>query len=151
MHRSVGPAAFLSVIWMYPWIVVVVVVIAFKGAIRDCFQSPHCAANRLQHVGSSGPGTIVCISHATHIEHYRVQCVVLRVTRYEGTAQLLSLFQLHFIGSTINRWRRGGNWSTRRKPLATSFRKCHMPEDSSPKRDSNPHNSIDGRLGKQTC
>ena len=25
------------------------------------------------------------------------------------------------------------------------------PENSSPKRDSNPHNSIGGRLGKQTC
>ena len=25
------------------------------------------------------------------------------------------------------------------------------PEDSSPKRDSNPHSSICGRLGKQTC
>ena len=24
-----------------------------------------------------------------------------------------------------------------------------MPDDSSPKRDSNPHNSIGGRLGKQ--
>ena len=31
------------------------------------------------------------------------------------------------------------------------LRKCHilMPEDSSPKRDSNPHNIICGRLGKQ--
>ena len=37
-------------------------------------------------------------------------------------------------------------------PLATSFRKRHIlkPEESSPKRDSNPHNSIGGRLGKQT-
>ena len=26
-----------------------------------------------------------------------------------------------------------------------------QPEDSSPKRDSNTHNSIGGRLGKQTC
>ena len=25
------------------------------------------------------------------------------------------------------------------------------PADSSPKRDSNPHNSIGGRPGKQTC
>ena len=33
------------------------------------------------------------------------------------------------------------------------FRKCHLlkPEDSSPKRDSNPYNSTGGRLGKQTC
>ena len=27
----------------------------------------------------------------------------------------------------------------------------HNPENSSPKRDSNPHSSIGGRLGKQTC
>ena len=35
----------------------------------------------------------------------------------------------------------------------TRFRKCHIlqPEDSSPKRDSNPRGSIGGRLGKQTC
>ena len=26
-----------------------------------------------------------------------------------------------------------------------------QPEDSSTKRDSNPHSSIGGRLGKQTC
>ena len=52
-----------------------------------------------------------------------------------------------------NQWRRGGNWSTQRKPLVTSFRKCHIPqpEDSSPKRDSNPRSTIGGRLGKQTC
>ena len=91
---------------------------------------------------------------------YHVQRVVLPATWYEGTAQLLSLtdfkshlYELYFIGGTINRWRRGGNRSTRRKPMATSFRKCHIlkPEDSSPKRDSNLHNSIGGRLGKQTC
>ena len=91
---------------------------------------------------------------------YHVQHVVLRATWYEGTAQLLSLtklklhlFELYFVGWTRNRWRRRGNLSTWRKPLATSFRKCHIqkPEVSSPKRDLNPHNSISGRLGKQTC
>ena len=62
---------------------------------------------------------------------YHVQHVVLRATWYEGTAQLLSLtelkshlFELYFIGRTINRWRRGGNRSTRRKRPATRFRKC---------------------------
>ena len=47
-----------------------------------------------------------------------------------------------------------GNRSTRKKKLlVTSFRKCYilMHEVSSPKRDSNPHNNIGGRLGKQTC
>ena len=91
---------------------------------------------------------------------YHVQHVMLRATWYEGTAQLLSLTelrphlsQLYFVCCTINRWRRGGNRSTRRKPLATSSRKCHIlkPEHFKPKRDSNPHNSIGSRLGKQTC
>ena len=62
-------------------------------------------------------------------------------------------FVLFFFGYTIHRRKRGGNRSTQRKPLAMSFRKCHLlkPEDSSPKRDSNPHDSIGGSLGKQTC
>ena len=67
---------------------------------------------------------------------------MLRATWYEGTAQLLSLIELkshllelYFIGWTINRRRRGGNRSTRRKPLATSFRKYHILklENSNPK------------------
>ena len=41
-------------------------IIAFKGAIPDFLQSLHCAAIRLQHVRSSGPGAIVCKSCATH-------------------------------------------------------------------------------------
>ena len=36
------------------------------GSTRYFLQSPHCAANCLQHVRSSGPGTIVCKSRATH-------------------------------------------------------------------------------------
>ena len=40
--------------------------IAFKSAIRDFFQSPHCTANRLQHIRSDGSGAIVCKRHATH-------------------------------------------------------------------------------------
>ena len=61
---------------------------------------------------------------------YHVQNVI-RVTWYEGTAQLLSLtelkshlFQHYFIDWTINRWKRGGNRSTLRKSLATSFSCC---------------------------
>ena len=37
-------------------------IVALKGAI----QSPHCAANCLQHVRSSGLGATVCKSRATH-------------------------------------------------------------------------------------
>ena len=45
--------------------VVLIIIIAFKGAIQEFLQSPHSAANCLQHARSSGPGTIVCKSRAT--------------------------------------------------------------------------------------
>ena len=47
-------------------IIRIVIIISFKGAIQDFLQSPHSAANCLQHVHSSGPGAIVCKSRATH-------------------------------------------------------------------------------------
>ena len=39
------------------------------------------------------------------------------------------------------------------KTPGDELQKCHILrlEDSSPKQDSNPHNSIGGRIGKQTC
>ena len=39
------------------------------------------------------------------------------------------------------------------KTPGDELQKSHIlkPEDSSTKRDSNPHNSIGDRLGKQTC
>ena len=45
-----------------------IIIIALKGAIRHFYflQSPHCAANCLQHACSSGPDAIVCKSCATH-------------------------------------------------------------------------------------
>ena len=46
--------------------IIIITIIAFKGAIRDFLQSPHSAANCLQHVRSSGSGAIVCKSRATH-------------------------------------------------------------------------------------
>ena len=70
-------------------LIIIVIIIACKGAIRDFVQYPHCAANRLRHVRSSGPGAILCKSRATS-SAYHVQ-LVLRATWYEGTAQLLNL------------------------------------------------------------
>ena len=45
---------------------------------------------------------------------------------------------------TINWWRRGGNQSTRREPLTTSLRKCHIlkPENSNHNPDLNQPSSI---------
>ena len=47
-------------------LIIIIIIIAFQGAIRDYLQSPHSAAKCLQHVRSSGPGAVVCKSHATH-------------------------------------------------------------------------------------
>ena len=87
-------------------LIIIIIIIAFRGAIQDFWQSSHCPANCLQHVRSSGPPNCVQItcntSSAYHVQH------VLRVTWYKGTAQLLSLtefkshvFELYFIGWTI--------------------------------------------------
>ena len=55
-----------------------IIIIAFKGAVRDLLQSPSCAANRLQHVRSSGQDTIVWKSRATH--RAPITCNMLRAT-----------------------------------------------------------------------
>ena len=57
---------------------IIIIIIAFRGAIQDCLQSSQCAANRLQHVRSSGPGAIM-----QHIERLsratcRVTCHMVR-------------------------------------------------------------------------
>ena len=56
----------IIIIMMIIIVFLVIIIIALKGAIRDCLQSPHCAANRLQHARSSGLGAIVCKSRAAH-------------------------------------------------------------------------------------
>ena len=83
-------------------IIIIIIIIAFKGTIRDFLQSPHSAANCLQHICSSGPGAT---NHMQHIERLSRASVMLCATWYEGTAQLLSLtelklhlFELYFIG-----------------------------------------------------
>ena len=63
-------------------IIIIIIIIVFKGAIRDFLQSPHCTANRLQHLHSSGPGAVVCKSRATHPA--LIKCSALRATWYEG-------------------------------------------------------------------
>ena len=123
------------------------------------------------HIHSSDPGAIVCIiiiitlqscaNHMQHIEHLsHATCHVAchMVWRDRSAIQVWQSWDHIYLSFTLlaeplNRWRRGRNRSTRRKPLVTSFRKCHIlqSKDSSPKRVSNPHNSIGGRPGKQTC
>ena len=90
---------------------------------------------------------------------YHMQHAVCHLVRRDSSAikmdrvEIAFILALSLLAETINLWMRRGNQSTHRKPLTTSFRKCHIlkPENSSPKRDSNPHSSIGDRLGKQTC
>ena len=62
---------------------VVVVVIEFKGTIRDFLQSPHCVANCLHHVRSSDQCAIVCKVRANHraLVTCNMSCCVQRGTR----------------------------------------------------------------------
>ena len=118
----------------------------------------YCAANCLQHVGSSGQA-LSCANHVQHIgRSSRATCRVPRGTKGQLSYyvwQSWNRIYLSFIllAETINWQRREGNRSIRKKTLATSFRICHKlkPENSSPKGDSNPHSGTGGRLGKQTC
>ena len=57
-------------------VITIMIIIAFKGAIQDLLQSPHSAANCLQHVHSSGPGAVVCKSRATHQAIITCKCHV---------------------------------------------------------------------------
>ena len=132
--------------------------IALKGTIRDFLQSPHCAANCLQHVRSSGLGAIVCKSRATN--RALITCNMLYATWYEGTAQLLfGRIEITFIFSFIllaePSTDEGGEETgvLGENPWRRASEKCHIrkPENSSPNRDSNPLSSIGGRQGKQTC
>ena len=56
----------MIIIIMIIMITMIIIKIALKGAMRDFAQFPHCAADCLQHVHSSGNGAIVCKSRATH-------------------------------------------------------------------------------------
>ena len=90
-------------------IIIIIIIIAFKGAIRDFLQSPHSTANCLQHVAYVQVARAQsCANHVQHIEPLSLASVMLRATWYEGTAQLLSLtelkshlFELYFVGWTI--------------------------------------------------
>ena len=91
-------------------------IIAFKSAIWDFWQSPHCAANCLQYVRNHVQ--IMCNTSST----YHMQYIMLHATWYEGTTQLLRQSLNHIYSGSIllaeplNRLRRGGNRSTQRKP-----------------------------------
>ena len=76
----------------------IIIIIAFKGAIRDFLQSPHSAANCLQHARSSGPGAIVCKSLATHRALSRATCrVTCHLVRRDSSAMKFDRVEIAFI------------------------------------------------------
>ena len=100
-----------------PVLIIIIAIRDFDNLSRE--PSPTCT---LKWPGRNHVKITCNASSAYHVQH-----VVLRATWYEGTAQLFKfefkshLFELYFIGWTINRWRRGGSRSTRSSPLATSY------------------------------
>ena len=84
---------------------IIIIIIAFKGTIRHFLQSPHSAANCLQHERSSGPGRnrvqITCNTSSAY--HVQVSCYGPLGTKgqlsYLSLPELKShLFELYFIG-----------------------------------------------------
>ena len=86
-------------------IMMMIIIIAFKGAIQDCLtnSSLRCEPSPTRTLKWPGRNRVQIKCNTSGA--YLVQHVVLRATRYEGTAQLLSLtefkshlFQLYIIG-----------------------------------------------------
>ena len=80
---------------------------------------------------------ITCNTSGTHHMH------MCHVVRRDGSAikfdkvWIAYLWVLFLLAETINQWKRGGNHSTLRKPLAMNFRKCRIlkQKNSSPSQD----------------
>ena len=77
---------------------IIIIIIAFKGTIRDFLQSPHSAANCLQHARSSGPGAIMCKSRATHRALITSKChVTCHFVRRDSSAIKFDRVEIAFI------------------------------------------------------
>ena len=89
---------------------IIMIMMALKGASWDFLQSPLCAANCFQHICQSGQDAIMCKSRATH--QAPITCNMSCATWYEGTAQPLSLreFKIAFILVYFNGWN-NNRWS----------------------------------------
>ena len=79
-------------------IIIIIIIIAFKGAIRDFLQSPHSAANCLQHIRSRGPGAIVYKSRVTHPALITCKChVTCHLVRRDSSAIKFDRVEITFI------------------------------------------------------
>ena len=94
-------------------VIIIKIIIAFKGTIRDFYNlltAPRTVSNTYAQVARAQS----CANHVQHIERLSHASVKLRVTWYEGTAQLLSftelkshLFECYFIGWIIKPMKEG--------------------------------------------
>ena len=85
--------------------IIIIIIIAFKGAIRDFFYNLLTAPRAVSNTYAQVARAQSCANHVQHIECLSRASVMLRATWYEGTAQQLSLtelklhlFELYFIG-----------------------------------------------------
>ena len=79
-------------------IIIIIIIFAFKGGIQDFLQSPHSAANFLQHVRSSSTGAIVCKSRATHRALITCKCpVTCHLVLRDSSAIKLDRVEIAFI------------------------------------------------------
>ena len=80
------------------FIIIIIIIIAFKGAIPDVLQFPHSATNCLQHVRSSGLDAIVCQSCATHRALITCKChVTCHLVWRDSSAVRLDKVKIAFI------------------------------------------------------
>ena len=93
-------SAEIAVRWLLnvPATIIILIIIAFKGAVREFLQSPHSAANCLQHVRSSGSGAVVCKSRATHGALITCKChVTCHLVRRDSSAIKFYRVEIAFI------------------------------------------------------
>ena len=72
----------------------IIIIIAFKGAIPDYFYNLLTAPRTVSNTYAQVARAQSCANHVQHIERLSRASVMLRATWYEGTAQLLSLTEL---------------------------------------------------------
>ena len=84
---------------------IIIIIIAFKGAVRDFLQSPHSAVNCLQHARSSGLGAVVCKSRATHRALITCKCrVTCHLVRRDSSAIKCDRIEIAFIWAYFVGW-----------------------------------------------
>ena len=123
-------------------IIIIVIIIASKDALRDCNLLTVLQTDSNIYAQMPGRSRVhfVCI---TSLIMCNMLCMAWGMNGQLSYEVLQSWYRIYFscilLAESLNRWRRGGNQSIRRKPLVMTLRKCHIlePENSSSKQDLN--------------